>query len=92
MSMKLSAAHRQVACQSRLLATLPAGLRDTLLDAAHVVHLRRGQVLFQHGDDAQAIHIVADGWIKLYRIAPNGAEAVVGVSRGHRKRHGRAAL
>lgn len=79
MSMKLSAAHRQVACQSRLFATLPAGLRDTLLDSAHVVHLRRGQVLFQHGDDAQAIHIVADGWIKLYRIAPNGAEAVVGV-------------
>ena len=79
MSMKLSAAHRQVACQSRLFATLPAGLRDTLLDAAHVVNLRRGQVLFQHGDDAQAIHIVADGWVKLYRIAPNGAEAVVGV-------------
>ncbi|MGN7871351.1 Crp/Fnr family transcriptional regulator [Paracoccus sp. 22332] len=79
MSMKLSAAHRQIACQSRLFSTLPVELRDGLLDAAHIVHLRRGQVLFQHGDSAAAIHIVAEGWMKLYRIAPNGAEAVVGV-------------
>ncbi|VDS06975.1 Nitrogen fixation regulation protein FixK [Paracoccus haematequi] len=79
MSMKLSAAHRQIACQSRLFSTLPVELREGLLDAAHIVHLRRGQVLFQHGDSAAAIHIVAEGWMKLYRIAPNGAEAVVGV-------------
>lgn len=79
MSTKLSAAHRQIACQSRLFASLPADLCDLLLDAAHVVRLQRGQVLFQHGDSATAIHVVADGWMKLYRIAPNGAEAVVGV-------------
>ena len=79
MSMKLSSAHRQIACQSRLFASLPAELCGPLLDAAHLVRLDRGQVLFQHGDDATAIHIVADGWMKLYRIAPNGAEAVVGV-------------
>ena len=79
MSTKLSAAHRQTACQSRLFASLPADLCDLLLDAAHIVRLQRGQVLFQHGDSATAIHIVADGWIKLYRIAPNGVQAVVGV-------------
>ncbi|WP_374303426.1 Crp/Fnr family transcriptional regulator [Paracoccus sp. (in: a-proteobacteria)] len=79
MSIKLSAAHRQIACQSRLFASLPSDLSDMLLDASHVVRLQRGQVLFQHGDTAAAIHVVADGWMKLYRIAPNGAEAVVGV-------------
>jgi hypothetical protein len=31
------------------------------------------------GRTASAIYIVAEGWVKLYRIAPSGAEAVVGV-------------
>lgn len=79
MSTKLSPSQRQIACQSRLFSTLPAELRDTLLDAAQVSKLRRGQSIFHHGDTAHSIHIVADGWVKLYRIAPNGSEAVVGV-------------
>ncbi|WP_347140620.1 Crp/Fnr family transcriptional regulator [Paracoccus sp. SSK6] len=79
MPAKLSPAHRRIARQSRLFASLPDAMAELLLDAAHVVRLARGQVLFQHGDDATAIHIVADGWMKLYRIAPSGTEAVVGV-------------
>ncbi|MFV0475525.1 MAG: cyclic nucleotide-binding domain-containing protein, partial [Pikeienuella sp.] len=46
---------------------------------SHVRRLERGDALFHRGDAAHAIHIVAEGWVKLYRIAPNGAEAVVGV-------------
>ncbi|MFC3567924.1 Crp/Fnr family transcriptional regulator [Paracoccus sp. TOH] len=79
MRMKLSAAHRQIACQSRLLSAVPPDLRDSLLDAAHVSRQRRGQVVFHQGDAAHSIHVVADGWVKLYRIAANGSEAVVGV-------------
>lgn len=79
MTRTLSAGHRRTARQSRLFASLPADLSGILLDAAHILRLERGQVLFRHGDEAAAIHIVAEGWIKLYRIAPNGAEAVVGV-------------
>jgi CRP-like cAMP-binding protein len=44
-----------------------------------VVHFDRGQTIFLQGETATAIHIVADGWVKLYRIARSGAEAVVGV-------------
>lgn len=79
MNRKLTPAHRQIACQSRLFATLPAELRDPLLDAAHISRLRRGEAVFHHGDTAHSLHIVTDGWVKLYRIAPNGTEAVVGV-------------
>lgn len=79
MSPKLTALHRRVACQSRLFASLPPVVSDTLLDAAHVRQLRRGQTIFHHGDTAHSIHIVTEGWVKLYRIAPNGTEAVVGV-------------
>lgn len=79
MRQKLTEAQRQIARQSRLFSGLPPELSDMLLDAAHLRHLRRGQPLFHHGDTAQSIHIVTSGWVKLYRIAPNGAEAVVGV-------------
>ncbi len=79
MTPKLTPNHRRIACQSRLFAGLPPDLRDTLLAAAHVRQLRRGQAVFHHGDIAQSIHIVTEGWVKLYRIAPCGTEAVVGV-------------
>lgn len=79
MSTRLTPAHRRIAGQSRLISTLPDDARETLLNAAHVSQLRRGEVIFHHGDKAHAIHIVADGWVKLYRVAPNGTEAVVGV-------------
>lgn len=79
MNPKLTALHRQIICQSRLFASLPPELCDTLLDAAQPMKLRRGQSIFHHGDTAHSIHIVIDGWVKLYRIAPNGTEAVVGV-------------
>ncbi len=75
----LTPLHRRIACQSRLFTSLPQDIADRLLDAAHVRRLRRGQVLFHHGDTAHSIHIVTEGWVKLYRIAPNGTEAVVGV-------------
>ncbi|MCV2448933.1 cyclic nucleotide-binding domain-containing protein, partial [Paracoccus sp. DMF] len=71
--------HRRIAGESRLFAGLPPGMAERLLDASRVRRLTRGQALFHHGDIAQAIHIVAEGWVKLYRIAPNGTEAVVGV-------------
>ena len=70
---------RQIALNSRLLATLPPEVQQLLLDAAQVIRLERGASLFHCGDTAHAIHIVAEGWVKLYRIAPNGIEAVVGV-------------
>lgn len=76
---KLTPLHRRIACQSRLFAGLPEGISETLLNSARVSRLKRGQILFQHGDTASVIHIVTEGWVKLYRIAPNGAEAVVGI-------------
>lgn len=75
----LTPLHRRIACQSRLFASLPQDIADRLLNAAHVKRLERGQTLFHHGDTAHSIHIVTEGWVKLYRIAPSGTEAVVSV-------------
>ncbi len=39
----------------------------------------KGQLLFQHGEPADAFYVVLDGWVKVFRITPSGEEAVFGV-------------
>lgn len=58
---------------------MPEELCDPLLDAARATRHTRGDTIFHQGDTARVLHIVASGWIKLYRIASNGTEAVVGI-------------
>lgn len=79
MSALLSHVQRQIACQSRLFMALPPELRVPLLDSARVSDYARGETIFHQGDTADAIHIVTEGWVKLFRVAPNGVEAIVGV-------------
>jgi len=50
-----------------------------ILSSARVRSFDRGATIFLQGERATAIYIVVSGWVKLYRIAPSGAEAVVGV-------------
>ncbi len=68
-----------IARRSLLLASMPPAVSDRLLSQAHIRSFDRGATIFLQGERASAIYIVADGWVKLYRIAPNGTEAVVGV-------------
>ncbi|MBW0157084.1 Crp/Fnr family transcriptional regulator [Sedimentimonas flavescens] len=68
-----------VARQSLLLANVPAHALDRILAQARMRELERGATIFLQGETATGVYIVAEGWVKLYRIAPNGAEAVVGV-------------
>ncbi len=79
MSQSLTPALRAIACQSRLFTAMPPELRAPLLASARVTRHARGSTVFHQGDTARMLHIVAEGWVKLYRIAPNGTEAVVGV-------------
>ncbi|MFC3568862.1 Crp/Fnr family transcriptional regulator [Paracoccus sp. TOH] len=83
MSAPLTPALRQIASQSRLFSTMPPALSEQLLDQARVVQYQRGAPIFYQGDIARALHIVAEGWVKLYRLSPGGTEAVVGtMTRG----------
>jgi len=55
---------------------------ETLVKVARAARLKsytRGSMILAQGDAARAIGIVASGWLKLYRVAPNGNEAVVRV-------------
>jgi CRP-like cAMP-binding protein len=58
---------------------MPQEVADALLKGATTRHAGRGETLFLQGEIAQVIHVVLDGWVKLYRISPNGNEAVVNV-------------
>ncbi len=71
--------HADTARASLLLKSLPEELTEELLKRATLRNTGRGETLFLQGEKAQAIHIVLDGWVKLYRIAPNGNEAIVDV-------------
>ncbi|MBB1499094.1 Crp/Fnr family transcriptional regulator [Paracoccus sp. MC1862] len=52
-----------------------------LLKDARVQGLRAGQVLFLQDEPSDALFVVLEGWIKLYRTAASGIEAVVGTMR-----------
>ncbi|ADZ69019.1 Crp/Fnr family transcriptional regulator [Polymorphum gilvum] len=71
--------YAEIARKSLLLAAAPDPVRETLLTGARTRSFDRGATIFLQGERANAIYIVADGWVKLFRIAPNGTEAVVGV-------------
>lgn len=50
-----------------------------LLGGASVQHFADGTVLFLQGDDADRFYILLEGWVKLYRLTEDGAQALVTV-------------
>lgn len=62
-----------------LFSSLPRAIADPILQRSNTKTFRRGETIFCQGDEAQNIYVVIDGWVKLFRITPTGAEAVVGV-------------
>ncbi|WP_371170698.1 Crp/Fnr family transcriptional regulator [Aliiroseovarius sp. 2305UL8-7] len=71
--------HKMIARNSLLLRALPEIHVDAILSHATWRHYERGETLFMQEDPADAIHIVLDGWVKLYRMTRGGTEAVVSV-------------
>ncbi|KZL05185.1 Nitrogen fixation regulation protein FixK [Pseudovibrio axinellae] len=70
---------RKIAQNSLLLKSLPEKYVDTLLSMSSSREYDKGEAIFFQGEIATAIHVVVEGWVKLYRIAPNGGEAIVHV-------------
>lgn len=71
--------YRRLAKGSFLFASLPDPVADKLLAHAFVRSYAQGTTIFLQGQPADAIFVVLDGWVKLFRTTPAGAEAVVGV-------------
>lgn len=73
----LTRAELEVARRSPLFADHPGRVEARLLEGARVQVLCPGRVIFQQDTPPEAVFVVLEGWIKLYRLASCGAEAVV---------------
>ncbi|WP_198662911.1 MULTISPECIES: Crp/Fnr family transcriptional regulator [Cohaesibacter] len=52
---------------------------DELLLSARPRQYARGKTLFVQNEPADCFYVVLEGWVKIFRINPNGEEAVIGV-------------
>lgn len=71
--------HKEIARTSLFVRSLPEQHVEPLLERAVFRHYERGETVFLQDEKAEGVHVVLDGWVKLYRVSPSGAEAVVGV-------------
>lgn len=62
-----------------LLRGLDGGALVRLLEPAALVVAPKGATLFTQDTPADRFHVLLSGWVKLYRVSPEGEEAVVGV-------------
>lgn len=60
-----------------VLSGATAKTREYLVSQAHFRHLNRGESLYLCDTPARNCFVIVRGWIKRYRILPNGAEAVI---------------
>ncbi|MBK0399445.1 Crp/Fnr family transcriptional regulator [Limibaculum sp. M0105] len=75
----LSREDHETARRAILLDSMPTDVAETLMKQSAVIERDRGSSIFLQGEPAHSVYIVLAGWVKLYRIASNGAEAVVGI-------------
>lgn len=75
----IDARRLEIARRSPLLRGVDEDFAHLLARHSTLMAHDRGSTIFVQGEDARAVHIVLDGWVKLYRMTPSGAEAVVGV-------------
>lgn len=68
---------KSIARASLFMRSLPEKHVEPLLSHALFRKYTSGETLFIQDEEASGIHLVLEGWVKLYRIAPNGSEVVV---------------
>ncbi len=64
-----------------LFGALPQDVAQGLIGNQPVRVYEKSTVLFQQGEPANSFFVILDGWVKVYRMTPDGSEAVVGVFR-----------
>ena len=69
----------QIVCSTPLFGAIPQEVAQSLVGNRAVRVYEKGTLLFQQGEPASSFFVVLDGWVKLFRAAPDGGEAVVGV-------------
>lgn len=50
-----------------------------ILTTSSVKTLPKGQILFHAGDAADSFYVMLNGWVKVFRLTPDGDESVLGL-------------
>lgn len=71
--------YKLIARASLFMRSLPDKHVEPLLERSVFRQFERGETLFIQDEETSGIYLVLEGWVKLYRMAQNGSEAVVSV-------------
>lgn len=79
MGLALNGSDREIVTRINVFRGLNPPMIERLIAPAVAVGVREGETIFQQGEPGAAFFIVLEGWVKLYRIAVSGEEAVIAV-------------
>jgi CRP-like cAMP-binding protein len=65
--------------RSPLFRALEPAQFNALVDTAHLYTLNEGELLFRQGDPLNEVFVNIKGFVKLFRLTPNGDEKVVDI-------------
>jgi CRP-like cAMP-binding protein len=71
----------QIVLSTPLFSAMPYDTAQSLIGGQGARAYEKGSVLFQQGTPAEFFYVILEGWVKIYRITPDGTETVVGVFR-----------
>lgn len=71
----------QIVRSTPLFGAMPHETAQSIIGNQAVRSYDKGTALFQQGEPATSFFVVLNGWVKLFRITPDGHEAVVAVFR-----------
>lgn len=69
----------QIVKSTPLFGAMAQDLAQSVIGNPHVRVYEKDTQLFHQGSPAESFYLVLDGWVKLYRLTPDGNEVVVGV-------------
>jgi CRP-like cAMP-binding protein len=75
--MQLSALELASLKQLPIFSRLSVGAFDQIAESLRLETYRNGQVVFRQGEQARALFVIVEGWVKLSRLSPSGAETVI---------------
>lgn len=76
---RLNPADDRILCAAPLFRAMPEDVIQPVLRASTLESVAPRRVIFKQGEPASHMFILLDGWLKVTRALPNGAQAVIGL-------------
>jgi CRP-like cAMP-binding protein len=77
--MPLNAVETDLICRTPMFGGVPTDKIATLIAGAGMRSFDRGEILFLQDEPATHFFFILDGWIKIFRMSPQGEESIIHV-------------